>query len=172
MKKLLLIEPSKEYQNSFEKYVIAYKTINDEYYYEIYKKALVNFDEYINKLNEFSKGKILPLGLVIISTFWLIDNDEIVGVTRVRHLGVETEGNIDYDISPIYRNKGYGTEILKLILEKAKEIGLKDVILLCTLNNIASKKIIEKNNGTFLEVTFDAEDNKELYKYRIINNKD
>jgi len=172
MNKLLLVEPSKEYQNSFEKYVTAYKSFNDKYYYDMYKKALVNFDEYINKLNKFSKGINLPLGLVIISTFWLIDNGEIVGVTRVRHQGVETAGNIDYDISPLYRNRGYGTKILNLILEKAKEIGLNDVVLLCTLNNIASKKIIEKNNGKFLEVVFDAEDNKELYKYRIINNKD
>jgi len=172
MNKLLLVEPSKEYQTSFEKYVTAYKSLNDEYYYDMYKKALVNFDEYINKLNKFSKGINLPLGLIIISTFWLIDNGEIVGVTRVRHQGVETAGNIDYDISPLYRNRGYGTKILNLILEKAKEIGLNDVVLLCTLNNIASKKIIEKNNGKFLEVVFDAEDNKELYKYRIINNKD
>lgn len=137
----------------------------------MYEKALVNFDEYINKLNKLSKGINWPIGLVTISTFWLIDNDEIVGITRIRHQGEETVGNIEYDISPLYRNNGYGTEILKLTLKKAKETGLKDIILMCTLNNIASKKIIEKNNGTFLDVTFDAEDNKELYKYKIINNK-
>lgn len=170
MKKLLLVLPSKEYQNSFEKYVTAYKNANDKYYFDMYKKALINFDEYVNQLNRRSKGMNLPLGLVTLSTFWMIDNDEIVGVTRIRQQGVEVTGNISYDISPIYRNKGYGTEILKLALEKAKEIGITDVILICTLNNIASKKIIEKNNGKFLEVVFDVEDNKELSKFRIINN--
>lgn len=171
MKKLLLALPSKDYQNSFEKYVTAYKNINDKHYYEMYKKALANFDEYINELDKLSKGINLPLGCVTTSTFWLIDNDDVVGVTRIRHQEVETAGNIGYDISSLYRNKGYGTEILKLALEKAKEIGLKDVIVTCALNNTASKKIIEKNNGTLLEIVFDEEDNEELYKYRITNNK-
>jgi predicted acetyltransferase len=169
--KLLLVEPNKDYQTSFEKYVKAYKDINDKHYYDIYIKALDNFDQYIDELKKLSKGVNLHLGVVTTSTFWLVDGEEIVGVTRIRHKEIATAGNIGYDISPIYRNKGYGTKILTLALEKAKEIGLKDVIVTCTLNSIASKKIIEKNNGTLLEIIFDSDDNQELYKYKIINDK-
>ena len=169
IKKLVLVKPSKEYQNSFEKYVTVYKNMNDKPYYDLYSNALDNFDDYIDDLDKLSKGIDLSLGLVTTSTFWLIDNDEIVGVTRIRHKEVATAGNIGYDISPIYRNKGYGTAILKLALEKANAIGLKNVIVTCTMNSTASKKVIEKNNGTLLEIIFDPEDNEELYKYKITN---
>ena len=63
---------------------------------------------------------------------------------RIRHQEVESGGHIGYDISPVYRKKGYGFQILKLALKKALEIGLKEVIVTCNINNIASKKIIEK----------------------------
>lgn len=44
--------------------------------------------------------------------------------------------------------KGYGTLLLKLGLEKAKELGLKDkVLIICDDDNIGSYKIIEKNGG-------------------------
>ena len=166
-KKLLLIEPNKNYQDSFKKYAKAYKDIKNKHYYDIYKKGLDDFDKYVNELKRLSKEENLHLGFVTTSTFWLIDNDEIVGVTRIRHKEKAADGNIRYDISPIYRNKGYGTKILKFALEKAKEIGLKDVIVTCALNNIVSKKVIEKNNGNLLEIIYDSDDNQELYKYKI-----
>lgn len=91
----------------------------------------------------------------------------MVGVVRVRHQDVSTAGHIGYDISPCYRNKGYGTQILKLALSEAKKIGLKEVMITCNIDNIASRKIIEKNNGKLLETIFDEEENENLYKYSI-----
>lgn len=165
--KVFLVEPNKKYQNSFEKYVKAYKDINNRHYYDIYTKGLDDFDKYINQLKRLSKEADLHLGFVTTSTFWLIAGEEIVGITRIRHKETVADGNIRYDISPIYRNKGYGTIILKLALEKAKEIGLKDIIVTCALTSIASKKVIEKNNGNLLEIVYDSDENQELYKYKI-----
>jgi predicted acetyltransferase len=48
------------------------------------------------------------------------------------------------------------------------EIGLEEVILTCNIDNIASKKIIEKNNGKLLGTIFDEEENEYLYKFSII----
>lgn len=84
--------------------------------------------------------------MVKTSTFWMIGNNVVIGVVRVRHEEKELYGHIGYDISPYYRNKSYGTQILNLALQKAKEIGLKEVILTCEVDNIASKKTIEINN--------------------------
>lgn len=167
MKDLFLAEPSEEYQKSFQNYALAYRKINDSHYFNKYKKALENFDEYLNDLHNFCKGIDLPLGKVATSTFWLIDNDEVVGVVRVRHQEIEYAGHIGYDISPMYRNKGYGTQILKLALEKAVEIGIKDAIVTCNIDNVASRKVIEKNNGRLLGVIFDEEENEKLYKFGI-----
>ncbi|ADL50724.1 GNAT family N-acetyltransferase [Clostridium cellulovorans] len=164
---LFLTEPNEKYKRSFENYILAYKKINDENYFNKYKRALENFYEYLNYLKEHSEGKNLPQGYVATSTFWLIDREEVVGVVRVRHQEVDTAGHIGYDISPDYRNKGYGFQILKLALKKAAKIGIKDAIVTCNIENIASKKIIEKNNGKFLETIFDEEEDEHLYKYSI-----
>ena len=56
-------------------------------------------------------------------------------------------GNIGYGIIPSKRGLGYGTKALKLTLEKAKELGLKKVLLTCNSTNIGSKKVIEANGG-------------------------
>ena len=170
MKDLFLIEPNKEYQKSFENYVSIYRKINDDHYFNKYKKALENFQDYLNDIYNYSKGNDLPHGEVITSTFWLIDKKEVVGVVRIRHQDVECAGHIGYDISPNCRNKGYGNRILQLALEKAVKIGIKEVVLTCNIDNIASKKIIEKNNGKLLSTIYDEEEDEYLYKYIIRRN--
>lgn len=167
MKDLFLVEPSKEYEKSFDNYVLAYRKINDEHYYNKYRKALENFQDYLNDLHNCSKGKDLPQEEIATSSFWLIDKKEVVGVVRIRHQEVECAGHIGYDISPDYRNRGYGFQILKLALEKTINIGIEEVILTCNINNAASKKIIEKNGGKFLGTVFDEEESETLYKYSI-----
>lgn len=167
MTDLFLAKPDIKYKKSFEKYVIAYREAGETYYFSMYKQALQNFDGYLKYLNNWLKGIDLKDGFVNTSTFWLIDNNEVVGVTRVRHEEVEGAGHIGYDISPIYRKKGYGTQILKLALREAEKIGIKDVIVTCNVENTASRKIIEKNNGRLLGTIFDKEENENLYKYVI-----
>jgi predicted acetyltransferase len=71
-------------------------------------------------------------------------------------------GHIGYDIRPSMRRKGYGTEILKLSLPIAKQIGLNRVMLTCDDNNIASWKIMEKN-GAVIDEKYDY---KGRYKRR------
>lgn len=167
MENLFLVEPSKKYQISFENYALAYKKINDEHYFNKYKEALESFQDYLNYLYNCFQGSGLPQGEVPISTFWLIDNKEVVGVVRIRHQEVDYAGHIGYDISPDYRNRGYGLQILKLALKKAIKIGIEEVILTCNIDNKASKKIIEKNNGKLLGTVFDEEENEYLYKFSI-----
>lgn len=167
MKDLILVEPNPKYQKSFESYALAYRKLNDEHYFNKYKKALYDFQGYLDDLYYCSKGKDLAQGEVATSTFWLIDNNDVIGVVRIRLREVECAGHIGYDISPDYRNRGYGLQILKLGLEKAKELRFEEVILTCNIDNIPSKKIIEKNNGKLLGTIFDEEENEWLYKFCI-----
>ena len=76
--------------------------------------------------------------------------------------------HIYYEISSEYRSKGYGKMILSLGLEKAKEIGLSEVFITCMEDNVASRKIIESNGGTFVEVAFIPQENKKMLKYKIV----
>jgi predicted acetyltransferase len=59
-------------------------------------------------------------------------------------------GHIGYSIRPTEREKGYGTLILNLGLEKCRELNLKKILLTCDKTNIASGKVIQ-NNGGMLE---------------------
>ena len=43
------------------------------------------------------------------------------------HLHYLNNGAIGYGIRPSERNKGYGTKLLALLLEKCEEIGMKEV---------------------------------------------
>lgn len=167
MKDLILVEPNEKYQKSFENYALSYGKINDEHYFNKYKKALDNFQDYLKELQDYSHGNDLPQGEVETSTFWLVDKEEVVGVVRIRHQEVECAGHIGYDISPNFRNRGYGFQILKLALEKAARIGIDEAILTCNIENTGSKKVIEKNNGKLLGTIFDEEENEYLYKYSI-----
>lgn len=146
---------------------MAYQEISDIRYFNMYKKALEDFPYYLNDLYNHSQGKKLPEGWVKTSTFWLIHDEEVVGVVRIRHQEIECAGHIGFDISPNCRNKGYGNYILKLALEKVKDIGLEEIIITCSKNNIASKRIIENNSGKLLGSIYDEEDHEYLYKYCI-----
>lgn len=169
MKEPFLVLPSKDYEKSFQEYTISYKNSGDNYYFEKYMKAVENFDEYLEELYELSEGIDIPEDSVRTTNYWLVDNKNVVGVVRVRHEEIKGAGHIGYDISPRYRNKGYGTEILRQAITKAKEIGIDEPIVTCNIYNSASKRILEKNNGRLLGVIFEEEENEELYEYKILS---
>lgn len=167
MIEIFLAEPDRKYKRSFENYVLSYKAAGEEYYYNKYKAAFEDFEGYLKVLKNYSKGVALEKDEVATSNFWLINEDEVVGVARLRHQEVEFAGHIGYDISPKYRNRGFGTFILKLVLEKCKGFDIEEAIVTCNINNGASRKIIEKNAGILLDTIFDKEENEWLYKYKI-----
>lgn len=45
------------------------------------------------------------------------------------------------------RGRGYGTQILQLVLPKLKDMGISRVLLTCNKTNEASRKIIERAGG-------------------------
>ena len=112
------------------------------------------FSVFVEKLQDQKQGKQLPKGWVPASTFYLIREDgKILGKSSFRHelndFLKTIGGNIGYIIRPDQRQKGYGAAILKLTLEKARELGLERVVVTCDEDNIASAKIIERSGGVF-----------------------
>jgi predicted acetyltransferase len=60
-------------------------------------------------------------------------------------------GHIGYAIVPWKRGHGYASEALGVILEQAREVGLTRVEITTEPGNEASRRVIEKNGGFFVE---------------------
>lgn len=147
-----LIRPSIKYKKSF---IEATKEPGARKLFERFRKYFQKkpFEEFVKTIKGYAEGKNLQPGYVPETTYWLISKGEYIGRLSIRHRLTEhllkEGGHIGYEIRPSKRKKGYGKEILKLGLEKAKKLGLKKVLVTCNKDNIASKKIILKNGGVF-----------------------
>ena len=112
----------------------------------------INITDVIQQFKDNRDITKLPKGYVPSYDYFLVDDDKFVGIIHIRidltpNL-MRYGGNIGYAINPKYWKQGYGTEILKLGIEKARELGMVDKVLVtCDDDNIGSYKIIEKNGG-------------------------
>lgn len=57
-------------------------------------------------------------------------------------------GHFWYKTRPSERRKGYGTKLLELIVQRAKELGLTHLISQCDINNYGSNKVMINNGFT------------------------
>ena len=111
----------------------------------------------------YSMGIGLPDGFVPETSYFLWDNETIVGWFRLRHYLNDFlrngAGHIGYGIGKEYRGKGYATVGLRLTIEKAWDIIEEDEIYISVhKDNPASLKVQQKN-GAFIH----HEDDKEFY---------
>ena len=103
-------------------------------------------------LIDYSQGKNLPEGYVPETFFFLWKDDEIIGQFRIRHYLCESlragAGHIGYYIKPEFRGRGYGSEGLRLTLERARAIiPENELYLRVNRDNPASLKVMLKNGG-------------------------
>lgn len=124
-----------------------------------------DFDFFVKCEIEKAQGLHLPLGYIPETVLWLIDNDEYIGQTGIRHYLTEKllreGGHIGYYIRPSKRKMGYGTKILHLALQEAKKMGIQKALVTCNETNVGSRKIIEANGG-ILDTNMDDAENNEV----------
>jgi len=111
-----------------------------------------DYSEWINYIEQVENGLVPER--VASSTYFAVNtsSNSIVGIIDIRHALPKKHfysGHIGYSVRPSERQKGYGTEILRLGVKKANKLNLKKILVVCSKNNIASIKVIENNNGIF-----------------------
>ncbi len=110
-----------------------------------------------------SKGIDLPEGHVPGTEFFLWEDDEIVGLFRIRHelndFLANGPGHIGYGIKKEYRGRGYATKGLALTIEKAKEIIKEDEIYMSVHKDNPASLQVQLKNGAYIH----HEDDKEYY---------
>lgn len=60
-------------------------------------------------------------------------------------------GHVGYTILPEHAGRGYASAALAAMLAEARTIGLPFLTITCDAGNAASRRIIEKNGGRFVE---------------------
>lgn len=102
-----------------------------------YEEAQLNFQKLLIRNNKYD-----PYG-----SYKIYDSskNEFIGLG---HLTLDEDNNevaeIGYMIKPEHWGKGYGGEIAKLLIEKAKKVELKTIKAIIDPDNIASRKILIK----------------------------
>ena len=112
------------------------------------------------------ESKLKP-GYVKAYKYFFVDEDKLIGIISIREKLTEKllqfAGHIGYAINPKYWNMGYGKQMLKMALDKHKDLIKEDKILItCDDDNIGSYKIIEANGG-ILENKVQNEDCGEVF---------
>jgi predicted acetyltransferase len=143
-----LTEVDTSYRDTYLEAVREFQT-EGRYLDWMVEELLVQFPQFVQSL-QARKTHPLP-GRVPETVYWLVDGETFIGRLSLRHeLNPSNSlvgGHIGYEIRPSRRRQGYGTAILRLGLEKARDMGLQQVLVTCDDTNIGSRKIIEINGG-------------------------
>jgi predicted acetyltransferase len=163
-----LIEPDIQWKDEF----LAFWGESEDAFHE----EMTDFNAYVQKRIDNKAGRNLPAGWVPWTEFWLIKGNKILGTSSLRHqLTPALEvfgGHIGYVIRPSQRRKGYGTEILRLTLQKAAGLQFPRVIITCDDVNIASARIIEVNGGRLKDIIWNETLKRFTRRYQIdLNHK-
>lgn len=108
----------------------------------------------IPRYMNYSKGICLSTGHVPSTNYFLWEDDIIVGLFRIRHELNDAlrngAGHIGFGIKKEYRGKGYATEGLKLLIEKAREIIKEDEIYLSVRKSNPASLRVQQKNGAYI----------------------
>jgi len=150
--------PQKKHKIAYEKLINEWGKIED--LSEISPWALFywdNFEDFLETINLYKEKSPTSTNSTL---FLLIENEEIIWWVDIRnninHSNLkERWWHIWYWIAPKFRKKWYATKMLKLALVECKKLWLGKVLITCSINNIGSKKVIEKNWWIFERLTID-----------------
>ena len=170
MDKIILVKPDLSYADEIIKYkeesLAESPIINGSAGLDRFSSIEIWFEE----LKKRSREDTVPKGLVPSSTYLAVREKDnyIVGMIDIRHYLNEyltqVGGHIGYGVRKTERNKGYAKQMLKLALEKCKELKIKKVLITCDEDNIASEKVILSANAKLEDIrNVDGENKKRFW---------
>ena len=170
MDKIILVKPDLSYADEIIKYkeesLKESPIINGSAGLDRFSSIEIWFEE----LKKRSCEDTVPEGLVPSSTYLGVREKDnyIVGMIDIRHYLNEyltqVGGHIGYGVRKTERNKGYAKQMLKLALEKCKELKIKKVLITCDEDNIASEKVILSANAKLEDIrNIDGENKKRFW---------
>ena len=170
MDKIILVKPDLSYADEIIKYkeesLAESPIINGSAGLDRFS----SIEDWLEELKKRSCEDTVPKGLVPSSTYLGVREKDnyIVGMIDIRHYLNEyltqVGGHIGYGVRKTERNKGYAKQMLKLALEKCKELKIKKVLITCDEDNIASEKVILSVNAKLEDIrNVDGENKKRFW---------
>jgi len=170
MEKIILVKPNLSYADEIIKYKEESLKENPLINGSAGLNRFSSIEDWLEELKKRSSEATVPEGLVPSSTYLGIREKDnyIVGMIDIRHYLNEyltqIGGNIGYSVRKTERNKGYAKQMLKLALEKCKELKIKKVLITCDEDNIASEKVILSANAKLEDIrNIDGENKKRFW---------
>lgn len=131
----------------------------------------MTYDEYLlwlKKRDNVSRGLELESWMVPETYYWLFDGEVPVGHGKIRHFLNENlekhSGHIGYAVAVSQRGKGYGNELLRLLLSECGKKDITTVQIGANKDNTRSNKVILHNGGVLVKET----ENKNIYHIKLI----
>ena len=135
------------------------------------------FFDFLNKINlidkelklEFKEIRKTSIPDENIDSYYFkmtnLDTNEEMGFINIKNGITENillyRGNIGYEVYKNFQGNNYSSRSCKILIPVMKYLGLKGVYITCNLNNISSKKNIEKIGAKYI----DTVEVNELSKY-------
>ena len=145
-----LLEPTEELRGAYLDFMDDYAAAGEHEPYGS-EGAREDFAGFVRRLRDQARGVGLPEGWVPNSSYWLVRGGRILGTCGLRHRLTEAlrdyGGHVGYTVRPSERRRGHGTLMLKLVLEKARQLGIRRVLITCDRHTLASARVIRKNGG-------------------------
>ena len=153
-----------------EAYLQSYQEAYDEYL--AHRVSTYSFTDpsscdIFAKFQRYREERDLPPNRVGEDKYWLVDDEKqyFIGEIAIRHrlndALAQRGGHIGYGVRYSEWNRGYGTKMLALALEKAKGMRISPVLITCNDDNLASARVMEKYGfvlGDTIPVSIDGTD--------------
>jgi len=146
-----LVEPTEALREAFVEYVEEFAAAGERSHARDRDDVRSNFAGFVRRLRDHARGVGLPVGFVPQTTYWLVRDGRVLGAAGLRHRLTDAlrdvGGHVGYVIRPSERGKGYATRMLAMVLDRARLLGLRHVLVTCDKGNVASARVIQKNGG-------------------------
>lgn len=145
---LKLVRPTYEYAEQVMQYKADMLANNDSFDGCAGLEKVGSFSKWLDFDDRLKKKGYVPSEVFLGVR---LKDEKVVGIIDYRHplspFLLQYGGSIGYSILPSERRKGYGCEMLGLILPVCREFGESRVLLCCDKTNHASRQVIVKNGG-------------------------
>jgi len=153
MRDLIFVRPKINHKTDVIEYKNEFILNNDSMDGTAGLRDSATVEEWMANIEDNSREETVRPGLVPSSTYIVIrvSDSRVIGMVDIRHrlneFLLRSGGHIGYSVRKSERNKGYAKQILSMALNECLELGIKDILVTCSKDNVASAKTILANGG-------------------------